>query len=98
MPRIIKSNDNIVDIPMGVSVNKKGYVYQNVSTAWVQKKNSDGKIASHEKVCIGIVVNPGPDWAKERKMYANSNFYRKKRKKRKKRKRRQKLKIHPRWT
>lgn len=76
MPRIIKSNDNIVDIPMGVSVNKKGYVYQNVSTAWVQKKNSDGKIASHEKVCIGIAVNPGPDWAKERKMYANSNFYR----------------------
>ena len=75
MPRISKEESNIVPIPMSVSVAKKGYVYANRSTTWVAKANGQGKRADHEKVCIGIVLHPGSDWANDRRMYANPTFY-----------------------
>ena len=75
MPRISKEEKNIVAIPMSVSVTKKGYVYVNRSTTWVKKANGQGKRAEHEKVCIGIALHPGSDWAVDRRMYANSTYY-----------------------
>lgn len=75
MPRINKSKDNIVEIPMSVSVNKKGYVYLNTSSVWIEKKNGNGKTGSHDKVCIGFALNPGLDWAQDRRMYANLTYY-----------------------
>lgn len=75
MPRISKEEKNIVPIPMSVSVTKKGYVYVNRSTTWVKKANGQGKRAEHEKVCIGIALHPGSDWAVDRRMYANSTYY-----------------------
>lgn len=75
MPRIVKSEDNIVDIPVNVSVNKKlGYVYANVSTKWVDSKSGDKKYANHEKKCIGIALNPD-GWKDDRRMYASQSYY-----------------------
>ena len=75
MARISKEEKNIVPIPMSVSVTKKGYVYANRSTRWVKKTNGQGKRAEHEKVCIGIALHPGSDWAADRRMYANQTYY-----------------------
>ena len=75
MAKISKEEKNIVPIPMSVSVAKKGYVYVNRSTTWVNKVNGQGKRAEHEKVCIGIVLHPGSDWATDRRMYANPTYY-----------------------
>lgn len=75
MARISKEEKNIVPIPMSVSVTKKGYVYVNRSTRWVKKTNGQGKRAEHEKVCIGIALHPGSDWAADRRMYANPTYY-----------------------
>ena len=75
MARISKEEKNIVPIPMSVSVTKKGYVYVNRSTRWVKKTNGQGKRAEHEKVCIGIALHPGSDWAEDRRMYANPTYY-----------------------
>ena len=75
MARISKEEKNIVPIPMSVSVTKKGYVYVNRSTRWVKKTNGQGKRAEHEKVCIGIALHPGSDWATDRRMYANPTYY-----------------------
>ena len=75
MPRIIRSDKNIVAIPTGVSVNSKGYVYLNRTTVWVDKKNGTGKTADHKKECIGIVVNPDIDWTTDRRMYPNIKYY-----------------------
>lgn len=76
MPRIVKSESNVVPIPMNVSVNKKGYVYSNRTTEWVPKMNGQGKRADHKKEAIGIVLCPGADWTIDRRMYANQNYYR----------------------
>ena len=76
MPRILRTEENIVPIPMGVSVNKIGYVYENRGTTWVAKKNGLGKTSNHHKECIGIALHPGKNWAADRRMYANANYYR----------------------
>ena len=75
MARISKDEKNIVPIPKSVSVTKKGYVYVNRSTTWVIKANGQGKRADHEKICIGISLHPGSEWANDRRMYANPTFY-----------------------
>ena len=74
---ILKSDSNIVAIPLNVSVNKKGYVYLNQSTSWVDKKNGPGKTADHNKVCIGITVKSPQEisWHEDRRMYANPTYY-----------------------
>ncbi|WP_406040959.1 transposase [Succinimonas sp.] len=76
MSRIAKTADNIVSIPKSVSVTAKGYVYWNATTTWVDKANGTGKRADHKKECIGVVLCPGGDWKKDRRMYANSAYYR----------------------
>lgn len=75
MPKISRDESNIVTIPMSVSVHKNGYVYANITTTWVAKKNGTGKMADHEKICIGIALHPGKDWAEDRRMYANQAYY-----------------------
>ena len=71
MGRIAKTEDNIVSIPKSVSVTAKGYVYWNATTTWVDKANGTGKRADHKKECIGVILCPGSDWKKDRRMYAN---------------------------
>lgn len=75
MPRIAKTENNIVEIPISVSVNKLGYVYVNTSTEWVDSKNGTGKHADHKKQCIGMALHPGSDWKSDRRMYANESYY-----------------------
>ena len=75
MAKILKTKENIVTIPMNVSVTKKGYVYLNRTTIWIEKKNGQGKMADHKKECIGLALHPGNDWSKDRRMYANLNYY-----------------------
>jgi len=74
MPRIVRDENNIVEIPKGVFVTKKGYVYYNLSTVWVDKKNGPGKTADHKKECVGIALKPGSDWMSDRRMYANPKY------------------------
>lgn len=76
MSRIAKTEENIVNIPKSVSVTAKGYVYWNATTTWVDKVNGKGKRADHKKECIGVILCPGSDWKKDRRMYANSAYYR----------------------
>ena len=75
MAGIIKSESNIVPVPTNVSVTKTGYIYLNVTTTWVSKVNGQGKRADHKKACIGKLVNPGADWKKDRRMYANETYH-----------------------
>ncbi|MCI1424512.1 MAG: hypothetical protein LKH04_09505, partial [Lachnospiraceae bacterium] len=75
MPRIAKTESNIVEIPISVSVNKLGYVYVNTSTEWVDSKNGTGKHADHKKQCIGMALHPGSNWKSDRRMYANESYY-----------------------
>lgn len=75
MPRIAKTENNIVEIPISVSVNKLGYVYVNTSTEWVASNNGTGKHADHKKQCIGMALHPGTDWKSDRRMYANESYY-----------------------
>ena len=75
MARIVRDERNIVEIPKGVSVTQKGYVYYNQSTVWVNIKNGPGKTADHKKECVGIALNPGSDWMSDRRMYANPRYY-----------------------
>ncbi|WP_406041728.1 transposase [Succinimonas sp.] len=75
MGRIAKTEDNIVSIPKSVSVTAKGYVYWNATTTWVDKANGTGKRADHKKECIGVILCPGSDWKKDRRMYANPTYY-----------------------
>lgn len=75
MPRILKTDTNVVEIPKGVSVNRLGYVYVNQTTEWVDAKNGAGKHADHKKQCIGIALHPGEDWKSDRRMYANETYY-----------------------
>ena len=74
MGKIPKTEDNIVAIPLGVSVARGGYVYQNSETVWVDKKNSEGKTADHTKTLIGKAL-VYPDWRVDRRMYANETYY-----------------------
>ena len=75
MGRIAKTEDNIVSIPKSVSVTAKGYVYWNATTTWGDKANGTGKRADHKKECIGVILCPGSDWKKDRRMYANPTYY-----------------------
>ena len=75
MARIIKNGSNVVPVPTNVSVTKTGYVYLNVTTAWVSKVNGPGKRADHKKECIGKLVNPDANWKKDRRMYANETYH-----------------------
>lgn len=77
MARLRKSDENIVEIPVGVSVNKKGYVYFNTTTYWRSSKDEDHNYADHKKVAIGKVVTSNPEkWKEDRRMYPNNNYFR----------------------
>ena len=75
MPRIIRDESNIVPIPRSVSVNKGGYVYYNINSMWVLKKDGLGKTSNHDKVAIGIALRTDGKWMEDRRMYANQNYY-----------------------
>ena len=75
MPSIPRTEDNLVDIPLGVSVSKKtGFVYYNTDATWVHSKSGDDGYGNHTKKCIGIAINPS-NWRDNRRMYANQFYY-----------------------
>ena len=75
MPSIPRTEDNLVDIPLGVSVNKKtGFVYYNTDAKWVPSKSGDDGHGDHTKKCIGVAIDP-KNWRDNRRMYANQFYY-----------------------
>lgn len=75
MSRSSAYSEEIVDIPINVSVNKKGYVYYNSTTYWTDSKDRKHKYADHAKVCIGKILVPGSIWKDDPRMHPNSNYY-----------------------
>ena len=74
----INMSETIVEIPKNVSVGKKGHVYFNASTKWVESKDKSHKYADHHRVYIGRAVTfntPGANWRDDPRMYPNDNYY-----------------------
>ncbi len=79
VPRISRSESNIVLLPKNVSIISTGYVYANVSSAWVSNLDGSGMHADHDKVCIGVLVNKEDKMKTNRskvRMYKNENYRR----------------------
>lgn len=78
MPRNSISVSDPVDIPSGVSVDQKGYVYYNMTD--IRRTSADGnkKYCDHKKVLIGKILNPEDkdSWKIDRRMYPNANYTR----------------------
>jgi len=76
MPKISRSDDNLVAVPTNVSILSNGYVYYNISTH-PRRSAVDGHVYyDHKKECIGVLRHKA-DKTKEGKrwMYANSNYF-----------------------
>ena len=74
MPRISRTDDNVVAIPSNVSVGRGGYVYLNTSTWWGETRGGS-KCGQHAKVCVGIAVAGKERWRGDRRMWANANWW-----------------------
>lgn len=73
MARIDKSERNIYEVPRGTSTMKNGYVYLNIADKWKRRQGEKKSYSDHDKVCIGILVDPSN--RAERRLYANAAYF-----------------------
>ena len=73
MARIDKSENNIYEVPKGTSTMKNGYVYLNVADKWKKCQGEKKSYSDHDKVCIGILIDPSN--REERRLYANAAYF-----------------------
>lgn len=76
MGRIIRSEDNLFEMPTGAYIRNKGYVYVNISNRYISPSEKRDKgsrgYTGHDSVCIGVLQDPADE--KNRKFYANAAY------------------------